>query len=269
MLFLVALLCVVVVAQPNDRDHWDQVSPVNGEKYFSGPDGGVKVPQPGGRIPIRPRWEQNFGRPVFPDLVGPYPNGPEQHAQNPSKGSPFGQDPAFPGQNGGDRRSEQGHRWGGAGKPQRTGRAGRPSNKLDRIPTHPTQAPVDVGRQNQMNPLFGKPLSPNMIDNRQFVPVFKADNVTLQNISAFHLKEGENVFLLPKGKGQMQTPKKGGVNRPQELGYGQGFSTYGPQPYVKLIYNPTATQKISFEYGITQLLPAFMKAESKSDLGTN
>ncbi|XP_073698679.1 uncharacterized protein [Garra rufa] len=244
MLFLVALLCVVVAAQPNDRDHWNQV-PVNGDKYFSGSDEGVKVP------PIRPRWEQNSGRPVFPDLVGPYPDGPEQHAQDP-KGSPFGQDPAFPG---GDRRSEQGHRWGGAGKPQRIGRAGKPSYKLDRMPTHQTQAPI--GRENQMNPVFGKPLSPNMIDNRQFIPIFKADNVTLQNISAFHLKEGENVFLLPEGKGQMQPPKKGGVNRPQEMGHGLGFSTYGPQPYVKLIYNPTAT------------LPAFMKAESESDRGTN
>ncbi|RXN20050.1 basic salivary proline-rich 3-like protein [Labeo rohita] len=133
MLFLVALSCVVVAAQSNDRDHWDQVSPVNGEKYFSGPDGGVKVPQTGGRTPVRPRWEQNFGRPVF----------------------------------------------------------------------------------------------------------------------------GENVFLLPKSKSQMQPPKKAGVNRPQELGY--GFSTFGPQPYVKLIFNPNATPRISFEYGITQLLPAFMK----------
>lgn len=32
-----------------------------------------------------------------------YPNEPEQQAQNPSYGSPFGQDPAFPGQNGGAR----------------------------------------------------------------------------------------------------------------------------------------------------------------------
>jgi len=31
------------------------------------------------------------------------PNEPEQQAQNPSNGSPFGQDPAFPGQNGGGR----------------------------------------------------------------------------------------------------------------------------------------------------------------------
>ncbi|XP_050977378.1 uncharacterized protein LOC127172206 isoform X2 [Labeo rohita] len=245
--------CVVEVnfsfkATSNDRDHWDQVSPVNGEKYFSGPDGGVKVPQTGGRTPVRPRWEQNFGRPVFPDPVGPlYPDGREQHAQDPSNSSPFGQQPAFPGQNKGDRRSEQ---WRKDGKPQRIGRAGRPLYKLDRMPTHPTQDPVDGVRENQMNPVFGKPLSPNMIDNRQFIPIFKADNVTLQ---------GENVFLLPKSKSQMQPPKKAGVNRPQELGY--GFSTFGPQPYVKLIFNPNATPRISFEYGITQLLPAFMKAE--------
>ncbi|KAG1956367.1 uncharacterized protein LOC120460672 [Pimephales promelas] len=215
-----------------------------------------------------------------PDPMGTLnPNEPEQQAQNPSNGSPFGQDPAFPGQNGGGRgyeseltrsgsgltkgtqRSGQWHRWGGTGKPLMNGRDGRPSYK-------PTQAPVGGGRENQMNPLFGRSLSPNMMDNRQFIPIFKADNVTVQNVSAFHLKEGENVFLLPKGRGQMQPPKKDGVRRPQELGFGHGFSSYGPQPYVKLIYNPTATQRISFEYGITQLLPAFMKAESESDHGT-
>ncbi|CAM4480775.1 unnamed protein product [Leuciscus chuanchicus] len=247
MWFLVVLSCVVVAAQPSERDRWDQVNSVNGERHFPEPvNGGGPV----GRTPLRPRWEQNFGRPAFPDLVGPlYPNEPEQQAQNPS---PFGQDPAFPGQNGGGRRSGQWHRWGATGKPQRNGRAGRPSYK-------PTQAPVGGGRENEMNPLFGRPLSLNMM----------ADNVTVQNVSAFHLKKGENVFLLPKGRGQMQPPKKDGVNRPQELGFGQGFSHYGPQPYVKLIYNPTATQRISFEYGITQLLPAFMKAESESDHGTN
>ncbi|KAK7165986.1 hypothetical protein R3I93_005926 [Phoxinus phoxinus] len=280
MWFLVVLSCVVVAAQPSDRDRWDQVNTVDGERYFPGPvNGGGKVPQPVGRTPIRPRWEQNFGRPAFPDLVGTlYLSEPEQQAQNPSNGSPFGQDPAFPGQNGGGRgyeseltrpgsgltqgtqRSGQWHRWGANVKSQRNGRAGRPSYK-------PTQAPG--GRENQMNPLFGRPLSPNMMDNRQFISIFKADNVTVQNVSAFHLKEGENVFLLPKGRGQMQPSKKDGVNRPQELGFGQSFSHYGPQPYVKLIYNPTATPRISFEYGITQLLPAFMKAESESDHGTN
>ncbi|XP_077103061.1 uncharacterized protein LOC143754014 [Siphateles boraxobius] len=193
MWFLVVLSCVVVAAQPRDRDGWDQVYSVNGERYFPGSvNEGGKVPQPVGRTPNRPRWEKYFGRPAFPDPVGPlYPNEPEHQAQNPSNGSPFGKDPAFPGQNGGGRgyeseltrpgsgltqgtqRSGQWHRWGGTVIPQMNGRAGRPSYK-------PTQAPVGGDRENQMNPLFGRPLSPNMMDNRQFIPIFKAGNVSVQ-----------------------------------------------------------------------------------------
>ncbi|ROI47827.1 hypothetical protein DPX16_16250 [Anabarilius grahami] len=171
------------IEKPRDRDRWDQVNSVNGERYFPGPvNGGGKVPQPVGRTPVRPKWEQNFGHPAFPDLVGPlYPDGPEQQAQDPSNGSPFGQDPEFRDQNGGGRvyeseltrpessmnqvtqRSGQWHRWGGTGKPLRNGRADRPPYKPDWMPMRPTQAPADGGTENQMNPLFGKPLSPNMM----------------------------------------------------------------------------------------------------------
>lgn len=48
--------------QPSERDRWDQVNSVNGERHFPGRG---KVPQPVGRTPLRPRWEQNFGRPAF------------------------------------------------------------------------------------------------------------------------------------------------------------------------------------------------------------
>lgn len=37
------------------------------------------------------------------------------------------------------------------------------SLQLDRMPMRPTQIPVDGDKENQMNPLFGKPLSPNMM----------------------------------------------------------------------------------------------------------
>lgn len=33
----------------------------------------------------------------------------------------------------------------------------------DWMPMRPTQAPVGGGAENQMNPFFGKPLSPNMM----------------------------------------------------------------------------------------------------------
>ncbi|XP_051982711.1 uncharacterized protein LOC127643839 isoform X2 [Xyrauchen texanus] len=256
MWFVVALSCAVVAAQPSDRDLWDEVNPVNADRYF---------PRPVSGKPIRPIFERNrFGILTVPAQMNPWnPDGPSAEPTQDSVGL------TFPGQNGREDRGEefewtrpgsslnqgtwrnrQLDRWGGTGKPQKSFRSGRnrPPFRPDRMPLHPSHAPV--GSDNQMDQMFGRPLNPNMMDNRQFLPVFRAENVTVQ------------------GRGQMQT-SKGGVHRPQEMGYGQsGYSLYGPQPYVKLIYNPTATQKISFEYGITQLLPSFMKAESESDYGS-
>lgn len=61
----VDILVLFCCFQPTDRDRWDQVFSVNGERYFPGPvNGGGKVPQPVGRTPIRPKWEQYFGRPA-------------------------------------------------------------------------------------------------------------------------------------------------------------------------------------------------------------
>ncbi|TRY82912.1 hypothetical protein DNTS_027912 [Danionella cerebrum] len=236
MWFLLAVSCVVAAAQPKAKSNWNQA-----DQWGQ-------------------REEQNVGNAPVPNLVRPL--SPNEREQNSSKGSPSGHDQAFTTQKEEVKgfesvltRAGDGpwNRWKGAGKPQKIGRAGRPSYK---VPMKPSQAPADGAREESVNPLFGKPLSPNMMENRQFIPVFKADNVTLQNMNAFHLKEGENVFLLPKGRGLVQQAKKAGLNIPLEMG-GQGFYNYGPQPYVRIIYRPNATPRISFEYGLTQLLPSF------------
>ncbi|XP_026800998.3 translation initiation factor IF-2 [Pangasianodon hypophthalmus] len=99
--------------------------------------------------------------------------------------------------------------------------------------------------------------------NTQFIPIFKADNITLQGLNVtLPLKEGENIFILPTIRGLPQMD----MNAPQEFAYGGGM--FGAQPYMRVVYNPRATQKISFEYGVMQLLPSFLKAESGSNEDT-
>ncbi|XP_060771965.1 uncharacterized protein LOC132882877 [Neoarius graeffei] len=105
-------------------------------------------------------------------------------------------------------------------------------------------------------PHRGGPFSPNT----QFIPLFKTDNITLQGLNlTLPLKEGENIFILPTIQGRPQMYR----SAPQEQ-FASGWR-YGAQPYVKIIYNPNATQKISFEYGVMQFLPWFLKAEVETN----
>ncbi|KAK3523025.1 hypothetical protein QTP86_011234 [Hemibagrus guttatus] len=47
-------------------------------------------------------------------------------------------------------------------------------------------------------PLCGIPLNPNDTISLQFTPVFRADNVTLQNTNiTLPIKQGRSIFLLP------------------------------------------------------------------------
>lgn len=140
-----------------------------------------------------------------------------------------------------------GGRPGRPGKPQRGGRPNTrdPNQRVPPFPGAGGQAPFDgilIG---------GQPLRPEIVGNREFFPFLKDDNVTIQNVSNIPLKEGENLFLLPGG-GQGSPPPMDSPNAPQRQWFG---SSYNLQPYLKLIYNPTATRKVSFEYGLTTLLP--------------
>nr|XP_040041337.1 uncharacterized protein LOC120824547 isoform X1 [Gasterosteus aculeatus aculeatus] len=89
-----------------------------------------------------------------------------------------------------------------------------------------------------------------------FSPVFKVDNVTFQNVTDVTLKEGENIFLMPKqGPGEPQDHKRGR----------DGFPKNGE--FVKLIYNATEPNKVSLEFGVFKLMNPrkFIGEENHSD----
>ncbi|XP_034746203.1 uncharacterized protein LOC117955681 [Etheostoma cragini] len=92
------------------------------------------------------------------------------------------------------------------------------------------------GKQRQ--PAGGKGKNPGAM---AFSPVFKVDNVTFQNTTAVSMKEGENVFLMPKHGGGGPHHNKGGRHEPPKDGL-----------YVKLIYNTTEPNKVSIEFGVLQ-----------------
>ncbi|KAI1887543.1 hypothetical protein AGOR_G00191390 [Albula goreensis] len=106
----------------------------------------------------------------------------------------------------------------------------------------PNRGPFGAGRR---NPFFGgKPLNPEEEGQREFYPIFKADNITVENATDLPLKEGDNTFLLPtamrrpRGRG----PEKADPNAPQNFhgGFG-GFGYGGLVPYLTLKYNPSST----------------------------
>ncbi|KAA8594782.1 hypothetical protein FQN60_011917 [Etheostoma spectabile] len=80
----------------------------------------------------------------------------------------------------------------------------------------------------QRGPAGGKGRNPGAM---AFSPVFKVDNVTFQNTTAVALKEGENIFLMPKHGGR---------------------GPHHNKQYVKLIYNTTEPNKVSIEFGVLQ-----------------
>ncbi|XP_046699369.1 keratin, type I cytoskeletal 9-like isoform X1 [Silurus meridionalis] len=81
-----------------------------------------------------------------------------------------------------------------------------------------------------------KPFSPNF----QFIPLFKTDNITLQDLNfTLPLREGENMFVLSRSQiqGLLQTNRN-------------DFRAL--MPYVKMIFTPTAAKKLSLEFGVMQ-----------------
>ncbi|XP_068583576.1 uncharacterized protein [Cebidichthys violaceus] len=72
-----------------------------------------------------------------------------------------------------------------------------------------------------------------------FCSVFKVDNVTFQNVTDVTLKEGKNIFLMPKHGGRGPHHHKGGRHRHPKNGQ-----------FVKLIYNATEPNKVSVEFGV-------------------
>ncbi|KAJ8001270.1 hypothetical protein DPEC_G00192580 [Dallia pectoralis] len=237
----------------------DQMPPGNpnrpsGDPGNSGTQGPMGGPFRGNPQSGVPPWSQGFGGP---------PN-------NPGQGNEMG--PGFGFSNNGAGpypRPYPGVYPGPKAPPRSNNRqakaAGTPRRRPNRPVTWPNRKPImsssgSNGSQSfDDNPFGGRPLDPEMVENREFIPIFQADNVTIQNVSGLTLKEGENIFLLPRA-GRRPPPKQNERNGPQD--YRFGYPSYNSfQPYMNIIFNPTATPKYSFQYGITTLLPSFMKAE--------
>ncbi|XP_029916533.1 collagen alpha-1(XVII) chain-like [Myripristis murdjan] len=227
-LCVVALLLSAVAAQPDPWRPWQQgipQPPPFGDRGNPGHFGSSWPGRDSGRPGEMPPWypRRPFGNP------GPHGPMGEADGINPQPGGP----PPIPDRGDGQTPAlgfmpEEPGAFPGLKPPRRPGGRWRPRG----------------GRPNMRNP--------NRMVNKKFIPIFKADNVTFENITGIPLKEGENIFLLPRGGRGPHHPKEGHTG-PQNMAY--GLPSYGLQPYLKLVYNPTATNKVSFEYGILQLLP--------------
>ncbi|KAL2097484.1 hypothetical protein ACEWY4_006691 [Coilia grayii] len=231
--------------------------PMDGGQFMPRPNGGGRprpgpggnggyFPRPGG--PNMPDWGMDEPQqPWFPAGPTEVPEGEDQgNGGWPNGNDEFEEPTDFP---------DRGDKWGQGSWRQRQAEWG-PGVRRTQGGMGPNRRNPNTRRPEGPDgrfPFGGRPVPPSTMPNRQFTPILKLDNVTLPNITGMPLKEGENIFLLPMAR----------HNAPQEMRY--GYPSYGPQPYIKLIYNPTATQKISFEYGITQLLPSFLKADPEED----
>ncbi|XP_046900941.1 basic salivary proline-rich protein 1-like [Hypomesus transpacificus] len=293
-LFVVALLFSAVAARPDPWRQWQQgsppLSPLGGPpentnmppkrpndrggalpQFWGQPMGGGKESQePMGAGPLWPWWDvRKPGNPTWPKEIPPWL--PERPTAGPGNGA--AQPPSSPQPGGPPLIPERGDRLGpGLGykpegaraypgqEPQRgqRGRPGKPGG-----PRGGARQPDTRDRNRRPGPMLpypgagniligGKPLMPEIVGNREFFPFLKADNVIFQNVSDLPLKEGENLFLLPLDTTRPPPPMVD-PNAPQRQLFGN--PSYNLQPYLKLIYNPTATRKISFEYGLTTLLP--------------
>ncbi|KAG7458602.1 hypothetical protein MATL_G00222390 [Megalops atlanticus] len=261
--------------------------PTDGDTGAPGPDPGFEGPttnpgqnERGDRVPrgSGPRQPSQQERP-FPPAFRPPPQSPlSGSATDFGWGTENDRQPAWQGQGfdrpGFDRnrrppRAGPGGRRPGGPRPERPQGGGRFERPNGRDPAlRPPKGPFGPGGREpfEETPFGGRPLSPDEVAHREFIPIFTADNITIQNASGFPLKKGDNVFLLPKG-GRRGFPGRPGQRPPQDLygyGYRYGYG-YGFQPYLKLSYNPTATPNVSFEYGITQLLPGFLKADPEGE----
>ncbi|XP_029621787.1 proline-rich protein HaeIII subfamily 1-like isoform X1 [Salmo trutta] len=124
----------------------------------------------------------------------------DRGSSSPAGGSDFGYPPSGPGPHPGQGppHGPEG-RWGrpagppGGWRPNMRNLDARP----DRNPLRPSAVPSGAGGQPPFDDTFfgGRPLQPEMVGNREFIPFFQADNVTLQVRLCFYYRK-RNVFTL-------------------------------------------------------------------------
>ncbi|XP_017541021.2 basic salivary proline-rich protein 3-like [Pygocentrus nattereri] len=226
ILFIVALLFLGANARPNGG--WQQGAPMG--RPMPGPSGG-RWPPGGGRFPSGPVGGGNFPPgPMWPmpGQMEPWRQWDVQGAVDSDEAESFdGKDPFSSWRVDGP--LENGEGFGPAGFPLlRFPRHGRPHGDDRRPPPRPGQ-PHFPPHLPPPRPGGGRP-------NITFIPLFQANNVTVQNLNvSTFLKAGENVFMLPPTGG-----------RPMPFGY-----------YFKIFYNPNATQTVSFEFGVARIVSDF------------
>ncbi|XP_056441414.1 collagen alpha-1(VII) chain-like [Gadus chalcogrammus] len=233
-LCIFAVLLSVVAARPDPSRPWRRGGP-----FARGPGG--------------PRWEPNFpGRPTGPGKLPPgHPGRPSHGAGHGcSQMTTVGAPVSDPQTTGAPPVTSRGDKSGAEGKP--LVQVGETLATTSQTQT-PGRAPVPGPGAADMDLLEGflmggTPLEPGQLEKQKFIPIFKADNVSFENVTGLHLKEGENIYLLPKDEKQPPMPKESKMN-----GLPAPASMYGPygmpyqrrpQPYLKVVLNPTATATV-------------------------
>ncbi|XP_040891136.1 cleavage and polyadenylation specificity factor subunit 6-like isoform X2 [Toxotes jaculatrix] len=224
-LCITALLLSAVAARPDSWRPWqdEKFPPAGGpklgadSKHGDGEQSVQEAPEDRDGGSGRDWPEGDSGHPVWPHEM------PTWLPNRPGKGNPQG---PMKGTDGNDRRP---------GRPSQVPNRGKrqaPGFIHDQPGRHHSRPSKHFGRPR--GPHRGKGPSmrnPGPTGTVVFSPLFKVDNVTFQNVTSVPLKEGENLFLMPKG----------GKHGPPENGQ-----------YVKLIYNTTEPSKVSIEYGVVK-----------------
>ncbi|XP_028265385.1 uncharacterized protein LOC114438328 [Parambassis ranga] len=223
VLFIAAALLSAVAAQPNPWKPWkDEKFPPSGRPRLDADSELVTLgPEDGDKGESGDGSEENSAPPVW--------RGERAHglAHKPTK------------------RPEKGHTHG-------------PKNRTD-SQTGTTTAPIRSKRQAPGLSTFGPHRRPGKPEGpphgkwpgpKVLSPVFKVENVTFQKVADVSLKEGENLFLMPKHGGRGPHQHKSGERGPPVNGQ-----------YVKLVYNSTAPDKVFLEYGVFNHMSPAMAGE--------
>ncbi|XP_070768636.1 uncharacterized protein [Enoplosus armatus] len=235
LLFIAASLLSAVAARPDSWRPWqdEKFPPTGGPKLDADSQRGddeqsvTQAPEDGdgGSVGDWPEWDS--GHPVWLHEMPPWlPNRP---SRRPGNENPCGHTKRT---DGNDRQP---------GRPSQVSTRGKrqaPGFMHDEPEVPHPGASRHFGRPNKGPPRGRWPNRRNP-EAMVFSSVFKVDNVTFQNVTDVPLKEGENIFLMPKHSGRGPHHHKRGKHGPPKNGQ-----------YVKLIYNATEPNNVAIEYGV-------------------
>ncbi|KAJ8407477.1 hypothetical protein AAFF_G00273340 [Aldrovandia affinis] len=148
--------------------------------------------------------------PFSPDSGFERPPGkPDQDGRGdryPGLSPPIGEEGAEPGSGRPDRPRRRG-KGGRRERPERPQRGGGRRERPQRPQRPEGERRRNPGRRPNRGPFGGTTPSAMHQGQRQFFPIFKSENITLENTTDLDLHEGDNTFILPKA-GRRRRPKK-------------------------------------------------------------